>query len=181
MSKAEPAGFSVPSLPAELLDRPLDYLAADHERHRAVCAFLRRVLREGEIQGASASAVAAFLNKEFPLHLADEHEALYPALVRRSRDDVEFVAALQRIATAHDAAGAGLAELVSALKAVSTLPAARLSSHLARVLEDYVREEEKRLAFENGVILRIADVRLRRSDIESIRRDMQTRRGMGCA
>lgn len=177
----EQESFSVPPLPAELLERPLDYLAADHERHRAVCAFLKRVVREGAIQGTSAGAIAGFLNTEFPLHLADEHDALYPALVRRSRDDVEFVAALQRIAAAHDAAVTSLSPLVSGLKAVSTLPAARLSPQLAQALEEYVREEEKRLAFENAVILRIADVRLRKSDIEAIRGDMKARRGVGAA
>ncbi|HUN12774.1 MAG TPA: hemerythrin domain-containing protein, partial [Rhabdaerophilum sp.] len=120
--------FSIPALPAELLDRPLDYLAADHERHRAVCAFLKRVVRDGAIRGA----VAGFLNKEFPLHLADEHGALYPALVRRSRDDEDFVAALQRIAAAQDAAVASLTPVVSGLKAVSALPAARLTPQLAQ-------------------------------------------------
>lgn len=181
ISKGEQETFSVPSLPAELLERPLDYLAADHERHRAVCAFLRRVVKDGAIQGASAGAVAGFLNKEFPLHLADEHDALYPALVRRSRDDMEFVAALQRVAAAHDAAVASLSPVVSGLKAVSSLPAARLSPQLAQALDDYVREEEKRLAFENAVILRIADVRLRKSDIEAIRGDMKARRGIAAA
>lgn len=171
--------FSIPALPAELLDRPLDYLAADHERHRAVCAFLKRVVREGAIRGASAGAVAGFLNKEFPLHLADEHDALYPALVKRSRDDEDFVAALQRIAAAQDAAVASLTPVVSGLKAVSALPAARLTPQLAQALDEYVREEEQRLAFENAVILRIADVRLRKSDIEAIRGDMKARRGVG--
>lgn len=179
--RTEPEAFFIPPLPADLLERPLDYLAADHDRHRAVCAFLKRVVREGAIQGTSAGAVAGFLREEFPLHLADEHDALYPALVKRSRDDVEFVAALERIAAAHDAAVASLSSVVSGLKAVSTLPSARLSSHLAQALENYVREEEKRLAFESAVILRIADVRLRKSDIDAIRGDMKARRGVSAA
>jgi hypothetical protein len=170
--------FVVPVLPAGLLDKPLDYIVADHDRHRAVCAYLKRVARWGAIDRASALDIAEFLNEDFRLHLLDESVSLYPALCRRSPDDTEFVRSIRTMEEFHSRSNETLKTLVPELRGLGAGASARISSEFSAALLDYARSEDQSLAFENAVIMVIAGVRLKKNDIEAIRTEMKRRRGM---
>lgn len=177
MTGPESGRFSVPALPPELLDLPLEYLIADHDRHRAVCAYLRQVARDEKIDGTSAREIARFLRDELKPHFEDERLLLYPTLRSRSADDLDFIRSLQEVEACHTGSEAFIDDLVDRLGSLPAHDLSPISHELSERLTAYVEREHQSLMFENAVIMVIAEVRLRKNDIEKLRIAMKTRRG----
>ncbi len=178
MANPEADAFSMPPLSPELLERPLDYLVADHDRHRALCVHLRRVAQQEEIDGASARDISRFLKEDLKRHFEDERLSLYPALRSRSADDPEFLQSLQEIEAFHARTAPFVDDLIAQFDRLAGKNRIRLPHELSERLAEYAEREHQSLAFENGVIMVIAGVRLKKSDIEKLRNAMKTRRGL---
>ncbi len=54
----------------------------------------------------------------------------------------------------------------------------RMSGELSDLISEYAKKEHENLAYENAVIMSIAEVRLKKSDIAKIRMSMKLRRGV---
>lgn len=72
----------IEALPEALLAEPLDFLLAEHARQRALLGHIERLARQsrGATQAAIARVLVAWLDRELPLHLADERLSLVPRL-----------------------------------------------------------------------------------------------------
>lgn len=178
MTAPDSAALLIPELPQDLLERPLEYIIADHDRHRAVCAYLKRVVRQEAIDGASARILSAFLRGAVKRHFEDEKLSLFPALLARSGDDLDFVHSLQKIEDFHAGSEILIDHLVERLERIPSEGSTQLAPELAGLLADYAAQEHQNLAFENSVIMVIAGVRLKKGDIEKIRTGMKARRGL---
>lgn len=172
------APIALSALPAGLLEKPLDYLMADHDRQRAVCAYLKQAVRLERIDRASARAISGFLAEDLKQHFDDERLALYPALISRSADDAEFTHSIRHIERVHAGSEGMVDYLIEHLQRLASRNVTHLSPEFSELLLEYARQEQQSLAFENSVILAIAGVRLKKSDLGRISADMKARRGV---
>ena len=96
-----PPGPLPPPLPATLLERPLDYLLAEHHRHRSYLAGLRYAATLAEIPRDQAARLHRFLASELPLHWADEEQDLFPVLRRLALPEDGLAEVLARLSEDH--------------------------------------------------------------------------------
>ncbi|MFO1035329.1 MAG: hemerythrin domain-containing protein [Geminicoccaceae bacterium] len=165
-------------LPLALLDRPLEFLVADHFRQRCVCAALRSFARTGEALISDAQAVAGYLHHDLPLHHRDEDEDLFPVLLRRTRAEDDLGALLTRLGADHVRAEAKVPVLIDGLTAPVLDHTLHLDQGLCATMLAYAASEHRHLALENGVVLAIARVRLDAGDLAAVAHGMKTRRGV---
>lgn len=168
--------LSIPLLSQDLLERPLEYIIAEHDRHRTVCAYLKRVTQADVIDGASAHTLSTFLRDDIKRHFEDERLSLFPALFSRSGGDLDFIQSLHKIEACHADSEIFIDQLADALDQISPGTSTPLSPDFSRLLMEYAALEHQNLAFENSVIMVIAEVRLKKADIEKIRAEMKMRR-----
>lgn len=169
---------SLASLPNGLLDTPLDYLLADHGRQRAACAALKRFAATGRATRDDADRVATFLDRDLPLHHADEDEDLFPALRRRALPEDELGTVLARLSDDHRQSDVALAQIKAALGAAPPKDPLGFNRETRRLMQAHVASEQRHLAMENGIVLVLARIRLKPSDLKSISQHMRQRRGM---
>lgn len=170
--------FVVEPLPFALLDAPLDYVLADHFRHRTLCAALRRCSDRGATTRDEADAVIAFMENDLPLHHEDEDADLFPLLRKRASDEDDLVVALARLRDDHRKSEALAREIVDALARSRGDRTLRLDEPTRELLRAFAAGEHRHLALENGVLLAIARVRLTRGDLAGMSRRMKARRGV---
>lgn len=168
-------GEVVPAaLPTHLLSTPLEYLYADHLRQRGVCAVLRRLAAAGHVDEDEAKVLASFLERDMILHHADEEETLFPLLGKRCDHDDRLEADLSRLSLDHRKSRPQLLRIADILLQAG----GHISASDASLFANFAAHEFRHLAFESGVILPIARVRLTRKDIATLSRQMRARRGI---
>lgn len=164
--------------PIRLLDEPLEYLVAEHFRHRCVCGMLRRLASGKEIERALAGSVAIYLSRDLPLHHQDEDEDLFPALSKRSLPEDGLRPLLGQLSDDHLKAAAMTRRIIDALAPPATGGCVRITRRSADLVSDYGNCEQRHLAIENGIVLVLARKRLKAADLQSISRSMKARRGV---
>lgn len=171
----DPSALAPP--PARLLERPLDYILADHDRERHVCNALGAIARAGRVDSGRRDAIVAFLERDLVLHHLDEEQELFPALQRRAHPDDDLGEIIARLADDHHQAQASGPAIIRALSAAVAADGAGLGEPDRARLLDFAGRELRHLAVENAIVMVIARKRLARSDLEAIRRAMKARRG----
>jgi hemerythrin-like domain-containing protein len=153
-----------------LLTDPLDFLSAEHARQRALLGHLERLARNpsGPAPAAIASALAAWLACELPLHLRDEEESLYPRRVTAAGPVIRALTEENRAAAA----------LRAALRAELALIATgrRPSDRFAAAALDFVALYRRHLAVEDRDVMPAARRSLDGAVCAAITREMAARR-----
>lgn len=168
-------GETMPApLAAHLLSSPLEYLYADHLRQRSVCAILRRIAAEECVAPQEAATIAAFLERDLILHHEDEERSLFPLLINRSSGEDRLEADLARLTQDHKKVRPQIMRMADLLTQKQPVIAAAETA----LLSSFAAHELRHLAFESGVVLPIARVRLTRKDLAALSRDMRARRGI---
>jgi hemerythrin-like domain-containing protein len=159
---------------------PLDFIVAEHGRQNAVCDVMER-LRHNPRHGArraTMEAVRSYLIRDYPLHLADEEEDLFPLLQQRCpREDSldEVIALLVR----EHAADARLH--LAVIEDLALLIGGRALDDPARAfmnLAAFSETQRRHLAWENAVVVPRAQRYLREADHTRMGRRMAWRRGI---
>lgn len=164
----------------EVFHAPLDFIVAEHGRQNAVCDVMERLRhnpRHGA-QRATMEAVRSYLIRDYPLHLADEEEDLFPLLQQRCpREDSldEVIALLLR----EHAADARLH--LAVIEDLALLIGGRALDDPARAfmnLAAFSETQRRHLAWENAVVMPRARRYLREADHTRMGRRMAGRRGI---
>ncbi len=171
---------AVETAPVALLDEPLNYIFADHFRHRSVCALLRRFLGQGCAGRGEADDVARFLGRDLDLHHQDEEEDLFPALERRAHPEDALGPVLARLGEDHRRCSPLARVIAAALTVDDGRDPITLDDKARAAIRRYVDAERQHLAIENGIVLSIARVRLKPGDLANLSRSMKARRGLPC-
>jgi hemerythrin-like domain-containing protein len=164
--------------PLNLLGQPLDFILAEHHRHRSFCARLRQSAEMRQISRVDADRIVAYLTQDIELHHADEDEDLFPALRKRALPEDDLGAVLARLGEDHRRGAAMIEAIVDALSLNPAADIVRIDTRTAEIMQVYAASEHRHLAVENAVVLAIAGVRLHRSDLSRISRNMKARRGV---
>ena len=172
------AELVIEPMPAGLLDEPLDYIFADHFRHRRVCEALKRFASEGMAPAREAEIVVRFLQRELLWHHDDEDEDFFPALRRRVRPEDDLIPVLDRLEQDHRRSEGMVEVIAEALAVPPGLSGISLDSKARATMNAFAAAEHRHLALENGIVLTIARIRLTRGDLARIGEAMGRRRGV---
>ena len=160
-----------------LLATPLEFLCEDHMRELQVCSVIDSLAVSMSFNHSAAKTVLLFVNEELNLHMRDEAEDLFPLLARRCPAEDGIGPAIARICTDLDAATRLLPGLRAALaRCLDT--GSDLSLGERQLLTRFASHVRRHLAAENAILLPIARARLTRRDLQTLSRQMRTRRGL---
>jgi hemerythrin-like domain-containing protein len=172
------SSVAVEPMPFSLLEEPLSYIFADHFRQRMVCQILRRFADQKRATRAEADSVAAFLMEDLAAHHQDEEEDLFPLVRRRALPADDLSPVLACLGEDSRRSEDMIDGIVSALKGRPADDPVVLHEASCELMQVYAAAEHRHLALENGVVLAIARVRLKRSDLEKMSANMKARRGL---
>jgi hemerythrin-like domain-containing protein len=175
---------SIEAASSTLLSDPLDFLFAEHFRHRKLCNLLEELALAtrqqtplaGEVL-ALAREVLAFLCHDMEVHVQDEELDLFPLLRLRSVPEDGSERVLSALAAEH-AGDRHLANLViSGLQRVLAEGRPRAQqTGLREAMIDLARNERRHLALENAIVLPLARRRLEKADLAELSARMMRRR-----
>jgi iron-sulfur cluster repair protein YtfE (RIC family) len=166
-------------LPARLLTRPLDFIVADHHRHRVLCHLCDKLADAEAFDPRLAGAVADHIEKELADHVADEEQDLFPLLKRRAKREDEIGPVLERLAGDHAEDERLAAKIVKGLRRRIADPDQPVSDALRGTLRAFASCERRHLAIENAIVIPLAKVRLSARDQAGLAERMAARRKAG--
>lgn len=170
--------LGIESIPEALISEPLNWLFAEHYRHRQLCKIVEGLARSGIYDEERLTLVIDFLRRDLPLHILDEEEDLFPLLRRRAQpeDDVERILGI--LASDHRADQDRVGNIIAGLEQarVARTPPS-FDANLRALLTEFVGLERRHVALENAIVIPIARLRLKPEDLESLSERLAARRG----
>jgi iron-sulfur cluster repair protein YtfE (RIC family) len=163
-------------LPARLLATPLDFILADHHRHRVLCHLCEKLAETKGFDPVLGAEVADHIETDLMVHIVDEEQDLFPLLRQRAKpeDDIEPILAHLAGEHAEDEKRAG--KIVSGLRRLIAKPDKPMSAALQKTIRDFAASERQHLALENAIVIPLAKVRLTAKDQADLAERMTTRR-----
>jgi len=170
---------AIESVPLDLLREPLVWFFAEHYRHRELCARLLRLLASVTFAKPALLEILDFLDRDFPVHIIEEEDDLFPLLRRRceSDDQIEKVLGMLSGEHASDMNGATAVKALVA-RAVAEQRGLGCYAEAQSVIEPFCHQQKRHIAVENAVVLPIARLRLTDSDLKSLGQRLAARRGL---
>lgn len=166
-------------LPPELVHEPLNWLFAEHYRHRQLCQLIERVGVATVLLDEEAREILSFLRHDMPLHVIDEEDDLFPLLRRRCQPADELDAVLGALSAEHRNDLQQARALIVALEqALGGGGAPGHDRETRRLFTDFAQHERRHIAVENAVVLPIARLRLTAADLRSLSVRLAARRGV---
>ncbi|GAA5078304.1 hemerythrin domain-containing protein [Roseibacterium beibuensis] len=159
-----------------LLQNPIDFIAEDHLRLRAMCAELDRLADAERPETEALEEMQEYLAHELPALLNDEDLDVLPMLLDRAEPEDELPSLARRLGREHREIEGCLGFVLDLLAA--SAPAAMASSSFRQALRDLARVTRRHLILENAVLLPLARVRLTDADLVALRQAMLRRRGL---
>jgi len=157
---------------------PLEFLTGHHDRQLAMCAGLERLARDPGAADAAATArlLLNYLQRELPLHIADEEEDLFPLLETRCTEEDGLSALVAQMHLEHESDLMLEACLVTPLETIAAGHAPATPAVFARDAMAFATLQRRHLAWENGAILPLARRRLGTDDLARLAEAMTARR-----
>lgn len=166
-------------LPPELVHEPLNWLFAEHYRHRQLCQLIERVGNATVLLRDEAEEILAFLRHDMPLHVIDEEDDLFPLLRRRCQPADELDAVLGAMSAEHrDDLEQARALIAGLERALEDGQAPGRDRETRRLFTEFALHERRHIALENAVVLPIARLRLTAADLRSLSIRLAARRGV---
>jgi hemerythrin-like domain-containing protein len=167
-------------IPENLFREPVEFILADHYRQRQVCDLLEDIACHAapESERAAAALVLDYLERELPLHVADEEKDLFPRLRQRALPE-DSVPDLLRLLGGEHARDETLARgLLAALRRIADGQPLNDPGTFRRLAGTFGETHRRHIAWENAFLLPLARRRLRPADMVDLGRAMAARRGI---
>lgn len=157
--------WRIEPLPADLISSPLDFIFAEHLRHREAAQIMALIAdREDESRTDRRDIYAKllhFLQSDLAQHSIDEEEAFFPLLLEKCQPQDGIETLVTRLLGEHDVDRAREKEIVPAL--ARGAQSGMLESVTRRRLRAFSEHLRQHIALENAVLLPIARARLDRA------------------
>lgn len=166
-------------LPPGLVHEPLNWLFAEHYRHRQLCRLIERVGTATILLREEAAEILTFLGRDMALHIIDEEEDLFPLLRRRCLPEDELGPLLGSLSAEHRVdldQTRLLSDLLERALIDGQPPGHDLGTR--RLFTEFAQHERRHIALENAVVLPIARLRLTPGDLRALSTRMAARRGV---
>ena len=169
-----------PDPQSDVFRHPLEYIFADHDRQRIICAVLERLADDPHASDAreNAAHVLDHLENELPHHIADEERDLFPLLRQRCLADDRIDEMLSLLQDEHEEDDAHCAALLSPLRSLADGKPFVDELEFKALARGFARFQRRHLGWENGTILPLAERRLTDADHAVLGGNMAKRRGM---
>ncbi len=165
--------------PQAFLD-PLKFIRDDHFRQLRMCNLLDSFTYHLEVEPIQelASALLQFIQRDLPLHTADEETDLFPALRRRCRPEDGLEEVLRQLSREHDL-DKDLADFVIAdLEGLAQGLRRSNPTRLLMNVREFAEFQKRHLSWEDRVVLPLARQRLTQDDLAAMGRAMAERRSV---
>lgn len=159
-----------------LLKSPIDFIHAEHMRHRELCQAAEEVALAETFDALLGDAIATFLEMDMALHVIDEEEDLFPMLRRRVEPGAVRIIGL--LSGEHAADEVLARTLSTGLRKALTDGAPSLPEPLRNALLTFADRERRHLTVENAIVLPLATKCLTPRDLIELSRRMAGRRGI---
>lgn len=166
--------------PRSFLD-PLGYFKEVHFRQSAIHRSLTRMVDwfPDMPPAKTLNPIIDYLNKELPLHFADEEESLFPILTAHSLIADPIDGWTGQLNHEHGKDGAMARKLVCELERVKARGTPSDPSALISLVTVFTECQDRHLAWENIVIIPHAEIRLGPRDLRKLGYEMAARRNLG--
>ena len=165
--------------PQAFLD-PLKFIRDDHFRQLRTCNLLDSFTYHLEVEPIQelASALLQFIQRDLPLHTADEETDLFPALRRRCQPEDGLEEVLRQLSREHeldkDLADFVIADLEGLAQGLRRSNPTRLFMNI----REFAEVQKRHLSWEDRVALPLARQRLTQDDLAAMGRAMAERRSV---
>lgn len=171
--------IEIESMPPELVHEPLNWLFAEHYRHRQLCKVIEHIAQSDDFDEDRIKAALHYLKTDMPLHVLDEEEDLFPLMRRRAQPDDDLERILGDLGADHHADAERVQFLIEGLKTALKNKTSPASDDVLRpLLLVFVSHERRHVALENAIVLPIARLRLTPEDLKALSRRLAARRGI---
>lgn len=181
--RASPPGMAqldeIGEIPENLYREPLEVLYADHFRALVACRLLSTLAlsHEGAAAAVQAARIRLYLERDLPIHWADEEEDLFPLLRQRCAEAEKLNGLLTLLSEEHEQNGALVGVAIDYLDRLAA-GEARHDAIEAREKTGLFSELQRRhLAWENSMLLPLARRWLAPEDMSGLGRRMAARHG----
>lgn len=165
--------------PLEVMQDPLRYIAAEHDRLRRTCDLMEHFIEGGRIDGAVLARLHAVIDTDLRLHHADEAEGLFPMIraVLPVRDPTNGV--IDDLLAEHSRSQATVRRVLSLLAGRQSGGDRTLSPAQRNVVKRFVATKRRHFAVEKNIVLIIAASCLKPGHLHRLREIMLEHRGQG--
>ena len=160
-------------LPRGLIERPLEFIAAEHHRQREAAVILH-MIADGGFHARGVQQLIEFLETDFVRHIGDEELVFFPALKAHCHPEDNVDRIIARLLDEHEQGQVIVDDVLLILK--SRLAGDAIAPDRARRMRELADKIRKHLALENGVLLPIARVRLDKTVLRRISDALKQRR-----
>lgn len=166
------------SLVADLFLRPLDVIAAEHNRQLVLYEQLasRENTLRLEFTLGKAEALLSYLTVDLPLHFADEESDLFRLLKRRCGPEHGIDGILSQLNHEHALDMFMALDLTIDLRTVTNRRTLESPMRLFKNLRTFTEVQLRHMAWENATVLPLARKRLKPEDLEEMGHNMAARR-----
>lgn len=165
--------WTIESIPADLIESPLDFIFAEHHRQREATDIIM-MIADGHFNEDGVKALVAFLERDFALHIGDEEVVLFPVLREYCLPEDNVDRVIARLEEEHREDETIADQTISILK--SRLSGKLIKPFEAGRLRMFAEHIRQHLALENGVLLPIARVRLGADQLKVLTEMLKERR-----
>lgn len=162
----------------ESLDDPVAWLTDEHFQQQSACNLLEQLIRNPRHSASTEDLeeVHQCLSRALPLHIADEEEDLLPLLAKRCNRGDNFAEISVTLRENHEGERLlGQAVAVELQRLIDQLPFARPVRFFGDSIRLY-RTMRRHLAWETAVLVPLACLRLRETDLSYLVNKMARRR-----
>jgi iron-sulfur cluster repair protein YtfE (RIC family) len=171
--------IEIESMPPDLVREPLNWLFAEHYRHRQLCKIIEAIAKSEAFDEPRTTAALTYLKTDMPLHVLDEEEDLFPLMRRRAQPDDDLERILGDLGADHHSDAERVKFLIEGLElALKTKTSPASDDVLRPLLLEFVAHERRHVALENAIVLPIARLRLTPEDLKALSRRLAARRGV---
>jgi hemerythrin-like domain-containing protein len=169
----------IEAIPENLFREPIDYLFADHYRQRIICKHLDQIAFDpGADQIARlAEVVLEYLERDLPLHIADEEQDLFPRLRDRCEPEDRIEGILTQLTEEHARCQELGLHLSAGLRRLAEGHPSTNEDAFLEAASTFAENQPRHFGLEERVTLPLARKRLLPSDLEELGRSMAARRG----
>lgn len=172
-SAREAPSWRIEEIPHALLDRPIDYLAAEHARQRRAAELLL-LAADGVSCRAGIENLSFYLRTDFAMHIVDEEQSLFPLLRERCKPEDCVDALIDVLRDEHAEDEALWRSVEQALDAA--IANGRIDPHGSEVIRRFADKVCEHISLEDGVLIPLARLRLTRADLKALSAAMRLRR-----
>lgn len=180
MTAATPKQPASANLSPRQFDDPIAFIRQEHDRQCDICDQLEGLVNalDQPPDQTRAKSIRRFLTEDLNRHIQDEEVDLFPALAERCKGYQLVDEILYQLASEHDLDKGLIDPILEGLTAITEGRAAHHPTRLVRSVRAFVETQHRHLAWENRVVLPMAERQLTGEDKQAIGRSMAARRGL---